>query len=134
MGETFTLKNWPTSSPLAEDELEILKERKTHHIIPLPAYDINGSLIEPLLYELTLKGALARINFKLTHWAIAKRDDAEGSNTYVADIETIQILAEPTFSTGTKRKISAKIPTEIAYPSSSVPMSVVEGKKKARFT
>ena len=43
--DTWTLADWPVLSPEAEDAKQDMLN--THRVVPLPAYDIKGNLIEP---------------------------------------------------------------------------------------
>ena len=69
--------------------------RHTHVVIPLPAYDENGSLITPNEYRATLKGATAAIRFDLSHWAFSPREGRPASDTFVANIRRIDVLRTP---------------------------------------
>ena len=89
----FHIANWPVASPSAKKEIEAM--RLTHSVIPLPAYDENGSLIAPTEYRSALKGATAIIRFDLAHWSFAARDGRAPSDTFVANIRRIDVLRKP---------------------------------------
>jgi len=69
--------------------------RHTHVVIPLPAYNEDGSLIASTEYHTTLKGATALIHFDLTHWAFAAREGRPASDTFVANIRRMDVLRRP---------------------------------------
>ena len=81
----------------------------SHRVIPLPAYDTKGNLIQPKNYKNALAGALVRINFKLSHWHI--NSQPIHTHSFVADIVSIRVLIPPiTSTTLTKRKTSKRDP------------------------
>lgn len=87
----------------------------THRVVPLPAYDCKGDLIQPNNYKDALAGALVHVNFRLSHWYISSQKEA-ASNIFVADVTAIRVLVEPVMNkTPTKRKTSKKDP-EIVSP------------------
>ena len=81
-------------------------------MIPVPAYDLEGKLIDPRCYRRHLEGALAEERFNLSHWSIAKQG-VPGKDVYTADIVLIRVIAPPcataTPRTPLKRKVSAFI-------------------------
>ena len=66
--DTMTMSNWPVINSEAEIERDRLAS--THKPIELPAYDLNGDLIHPILCNSALAGAIARVTFTLNHWYI----------------------------------------------------------------
>lgn len=93
LGSEFSIDNWPVKSDVAKESLHGMKT--THRPIPIPAYDVNGSLIAPSDYHRRLQGALAQIHFTLVHWSI--REKEEKLDRYVADIYQIRILEGPLY-------------------------------------
>ncbi|KAI6008577.1 hypothetical protein EDC04DRAFT_2907011 [Pisolithus marmoratus] len=67
--DPFSFELWPLTKERNHGELLALKS--THHILPLPAYDMLGDLIKPSAYRCSLQGAIIEIHFTLSHWAIA---------------------------------------------------------------
>ena len=106
----FSIENWPAFSDAARGGLDSI--RQTHQVIPIPAYDIEGKLIDPHFYCHHLEGAVTEIHFNLSHWSIT-RQGVPGKDVYTADIVMIQVLAPPCASatphTPLKRKVSAYI-------------------------
>ena len=86
----FHIANWPVASPSAKKEIESM--RLTHCVIPLPAYDETGTLIKPVEYRASLKGATAIIRFDLAHWSFVARDGRPPSDTFMANIRRIDVL------------------------------------------
>jgi hypothetical protein len=84
---------------------------ETHRVVPIPAYDADSNLIHPQKYRKMLRGALVQVDFHLTHWSIArKQDGTSAAYSYTADVVSIRVLNEPTTtSVTTKRKIAARI-------------------------
>ncbi|KAJ8589092.1 hypothetical protein M405DRAFT_818618 [Rhizopogon salebrosus TDB-379] len=108
LGEDFDIHNWPVSSEAARHDLETMVE--THRVVPIPAYDVDGNLIHPQNYRKMLRGAIVQVDFHLTHWSIArKQDGTSAADSYTADVVSIRVLNEPTTSVTTKRKIAARI-------------------------
>ncbi|KAH9943785.1 hypothetical protein B0H21DRAFT_709832 [Amylocystis lapponica] len=113
----FSIEHWPCSTQEARDALPALIE--THHVVPVPAYDMHGCLIEPTDYQHCLLGALIEVHFSLTHWAIPGRGEgALGSDVFSADIGKIQVLAppQPTLVTPRKHRIAAMDPEDSLAP------------------
>jgi len=106
----FSIENWPAFSDAARGGLDSI--RQTHRVIPVPAYDLEGKLIDPCYYRRHLEGALAEVHFNLSHWSIAKQG-VPGKDVYTADIVLIRVIAPPrataTPRTPLKRKVSAFI-------------------------
>jgi hypothetical protein len=49
--------------------------KDTHRPVPIPAYDVNGSLIAPVDYCRRLECALAQVDFTLSHWSIWSKEE-----------------------------------------------------------
>ncbi|KIM59455.1 hypothetical protein SCLCIDRAFT_27285 [Scleroderma citrinum Foug A] len=102
----FSIENWPAFSDAARGGLDSIKQ--THHVIPIPAYDLEGKLIDPRYYRRHLEGAVAEVHFNLSHWSIAWQG-VPGKDVYTADIVLIRVIAPPRTHTPLKRKVSAFI-------------------------
>ena len=108
----FSIENWPAFSDAARGGLDSIKQ--THRVIPIPAYDLEGKLIDPRYYCRHLEGAVAEVHFNLSHWSIA-RQGVPGKDVYTADIVLIRVIAPPRATatprtrTPLKRKVSAFI-------------------------
>ncbi|KAI6040515.1 hypothetical protein EDC04DRAFT_2894047 [Pisolithus marmoratus] len=112
----FAIQNWPTFHDVAASALDAIKD--THQVLPLPAYGMDGKLIEPQMYCCHLQGALVELYFALSHWAIGKRCGSPGNDVYAADIVMICVLALPCSTTaGTPKKW--KVANLYVDPSSS---------------
>lgn len=57
--------------------------------IPIPTYDTDDQLVRPALYRQKLSGALAEIDFHLSHIFVGDKD------AYTADIHIIRVLQAP---------------------------------------
>lgn len=117
---TWTIHNWPVGTA-AEDELESMKD--THIVVPVPAYDMTGELINPYSYRARLEGALVEIEFNLLHWSIAPKKSStgngrdEGADTYVADLDRIWVISPPKAtptSSPRKRRVPDSIDVEVS--------------------
>ncbi|KAL4068927.1 hypothetical protein V8B97DRAFT_2024585 [Scleroderma yunnanense] len=102
------IDNWPEFSDAARGGLDSI--RQMHWIIPIPAYDIEGKLIDPCCYHHHLESALAEVHFNISHWSIS-RNGVPGKDVYTADIVCIHVLTPPHASAAShsslKRKMSA---------------------------
>ena len=94
---------WPTSTPKAAEALAAAAE--THQVHPLPGYDQNGVLLEPLYYVKRLEGATVIARFELTHYLIRKGKDKRAVDTFSARVVQLRvILPPPGASPATPRK------------------------------
>ncbi|KAJ7442657.1 hypothetical protein FB451DRAFT_99147 [Mycena latifolia] len=95
----FTIQQWPVRSDAAKKALAELKS--THRVIHLPAFDASpeGKVIPPGAYKTQLAGALAQIQFTLSHWSIRSKTKCGSSNTVdvfaAANLVHIRILNPP---------------------------------------
>jgi len=93
---------WPTSTPEAAEALAAAAE--THSVNPLPAYDQNGVLVEPLQYNRRLDGATVIIRFELYHYLIRNKGKP-AVDTFSARVVQLRIvLPPPGASPATPRK------------------------------
>ncbi|KIK22942.1 hypothetical protein PISMIDRAFT_45642, partial [Pisolithus microcarpus 441] len=72
----------------------------THHILPIPAYDVAGDLIRPSAYHCSLQHAIVEVHFTLSHWAIVKAK----CDVYRGEIQMICVLVPPTGPSPIDRK------------------------------
>ena len=93
---------WPTSTPEAAAALAAASE--THSVNPLPAYDLNGVLLEPGHYTKRLDGATVIIRFELNHFLIRKKDKASVDTFSARVVQLRIILPPPGHSPATPRK------------------------------
>ena len=109
------MENWPLTDKSTQDELEDL--RATHHIVPVPAYNIQGNLVKPAAYRHTLENALVELHFMLSHWAIAGKKGQPESDVFIADVHLIQLIAPPHSSVaGTLRKHKISLYIDPSFP------------------
>lgn len=96
---------------VASAELEGMFE--THRVIPVPAYDMHGHLINPQFYRARLVGAIAEVHFELNHWPMkANATKNEPScDTFAADVVAIRVLVppKPVIVTPRKHKVAHKM-------------------------
>ncbi len=71
------MADWPVL--YTEGRTERDRMASTHRPIPLPAYDVDGNLIDPSNCKQELAGAIVRISFTLSHWLI-KSDSANSKD------------------------------------------------------
>ena len=88
------MAKWPTINRAAKVGKAELLNAKTHELIPVPAYDLQGNLIRPEDYKSVLPGSVVRVGFRLTHWHIKERRNDPASNTFIADIESLRVLVK----------------------------------------
>ncbi|KAG2095412.1 hypothetical protein BD769DRAFT_1678335 [Suillus cothurnatus] len=101
----FLIKNWPTFNDAAKGGLENIK--KTHRVVPIPAYNMKGNLIDPRQYRRALEGATVELHFTLTHWSFPAKADqpaSMGVDTYTGDIVMIRVISPPIYTPGTPSK------------------------------
>ena len=65
--------------------LDAIKD--THNVEPLPAYDVDDTLIHPY-YEATLAGAITQVCFSLVHFIIKQKHI---SNAMIWDITVLHL-------------------------------------------
>lgn len=85
--DVITLNKWPVRSDAAREALTEMDGK--FYVIPIPAYDMHGELIDPDCYRRRLEGALVAVRFTLTHRSVNSRD------IYTADVENIRVLSPP---------------------------------------
>ncbi|KAF4567154.1 hypothetical protein EYR40_006148 [Pleurotus pulmonarius] len=118
----FRIDAWPTHSEEAARELEQLKH--THDVIPIPAYNKDGTLINPNNYRKALQGAVVEVRFGLRYYAITPGSKSSrmpvtahsnAFNSFTADLVDMMVLVPPTaspaFSSPRKRKVSMLHPS-----------------------
>ena len=79
----------------------------THHVVPIPAYDMHGNLIKPYRYFVKLEGAVVKLHFEFRHWSICEKENEPNFDRYIADVMQIHgiILPKPWVVTPMKHKI-----------------------------
>ncbi|KAI6012841.1 hypothetical protein BKA83DRAFT_31409, partial [Pisolithus microcarpus] len=68
MHNAYSFEHWPLTKE--RNHAELLALKNTYCILPLPAYNITNDLIQPLAYQCSPQGAIAKIHFNLLHWDI----------------------------------------------------------------
>ena len=97
------MHEWPVITSEAEIERNHLIT--THRPIPLPAYDINNKLIPPYQCKAKLAGAIVRATFTTSHLLVdPSKENSTPSNTFAADIHSIQVLVNPPSQTMLPKK------------------------------
>ena len=105
--QDFTAANWPLTHEETREELEELMA--THRIRPIPVWDENRVFIKPDLYRHHLEEAIIEVHFTLTHWSIASRRGDPGTDAFVGEIDTMQVLIPPqVISRGVPKKRKLK--------------------------
>ena len=77
--------------------------------IPIPAYDVDGRLIEPDRYSELLQGATVEVEFNLLHWAFAAKTGEPARDAFVAEIERLRVLDPPKPFVYSPRKRKAQL-------------------------
>ncbi|KAI5989725.1 hypothetical protein EDD15DRAFT_2198409 [Pisolithus albus] len=106
--DAFTFEQWPLTCE--RNRAELLTLKSTHHLLPIPAYDLEGNLLKLSTYWRYLQGALIEIHFTLSHWGIAGvKQDVHGG-----EIELIRLLEPPPASSAPvqKRKLPLHLDTD----------------------
>ena len=117
-----SIENWPVNTDAAREALPSM--HKTHKVIPFPAFDMHGNLIHPSSYRSRLIGAVAELDFELTHWAMKKNPP---NDTYSADVVALRVIVPPKSVSLTPRK--RMVPLKLDPFESPTPNS----KKKKSF-
>ena len=107
----YSIKNWPCTNDASKAALEELES--THRLIPVPAYEYEGSLMYPQYYKHMLTGAVVEVHFTLTHWSIGAKpgQSQESIDAYTPELFSMRVLRKPLPSiTSRKRKVSSKDP------------------------
>ncbi len=94
LGQEWRMDHWPVL-PRNNSVMEHI--RPTHNVNPIPAYDVDGHLIRPNMYEDVLAGALVEIEFTLQHWYIRGNVGLgiPPKHQFSADLERIKVLSPP---------------------------------------
>uniref|UniRef100_D8PLM8 Expressed protein n=1 Tax=Schizophyllum commune (strain H4-8 / FGSC 9210) TaxID=578458 RepID=D8PLM8_SCHCM len=66
----FDIKNWPVFTDQAKADIRAIYE--SHMIMPLPAFDSEEKIIEPLQYRAALTGSLAIVSFRIVGWVLKR--------------------------------------------------------------
>ncbi|KAI5982437.1 hypothetical protein EDD15DRAFT_2377846 [Pisolithus albus] len=113
--DTVKMEDWPLTRE--KNRAELLTLCSTHRILPLPAYDLAGNLIRPAAYRRCLQGAIVKVHFTMSHWAIAKAK----RDVYGGEIQLIRVLVPPTTPTpaSKKRKLPQRLDSEVMPPAKS---------------
>ena len=89
--DPFSIVNWPTTSDEMREELDQLIKDAIYETHPLPAFDIDGSIIVPSKYEEKLKGAIVRVTVTLIHQYLR----INKTDNFYADIQEITVVKRP---------------------------------------
>ena len=77
---------------------DIIKNQ-THIARQMPAYDLNGDLIDPARYASKLIGATVTVRFVLQHYVISRKDRDGNtrvtSDTFTASLDYLRIAINP---------------------------------------
>lgn len=105
--DPFSIVNWPTSSDEMREELDQMIKDGVFEPLPLPAFDIDGSIILPAMYEEKLKGAIVRVTVTLIHQYLR----INKTDNFYADIQEITIVKRPlaVMQSPSKRKFEEQL-------------------------
>ncbi|KAG8221591.1 hypothetical protein J3R82DRAFT_1835 [Butyriboletus roseoflavus] len=82
------MESWPVSM----HSIHHLKDLfETHDICPLPAFNTNRCLIPSSQYDSSLRGAMAKVHFTVTHHFIKKNK----CHVYMTLLHRLQVLCGP---------------------------------------
>ena len=111
-GPEYDIANWPVHNDLQEG-LDKIKE--SHVVVPILAYDVDRRLIHPTEYRSKLKGATVEVRFILQHWAINEKKSVGkgGTDSYTADVQSIQVLVPPIRVTSPRKRVVLYIGDDI---------------------
>ncbi|KAI6019140.1 hypothetical protein EDC04DRAFT_2901882 [Pisolithus marmoratus] len=102
--DLFSFELW--SLTIEKNHAKLLALKLTHHILPVPAYNLSGNLIKLSAYQCSLQGTLAEVHFTLCHWPIASLKH----DVYSGQIQLIHMLSPPPTSSSSKKR---KIPLQL---------------------
>jgi len=88
-----TANKWPLTHE--ETHAELQTALMTHHIVPVPAYDIEGKLILPEAYRCALEDGIVEMHFGLSHFAIAGKKGMRSKDVFVGEIDVMRVLVPP---------------------------------------
>ena len=111
-GPEFDIANWPVHDNLQEG---LDKIKKSHVVVPIPAYDIDRRLIHPTQYRSKLEGATVEVRFTMQHWAIGEKKSAGKGSTdsYTADVHSMRVLVPPVRVTSPRKRVALYIGGDI---------------------
>ncbi|KAL1947153.1 hypothetical protein VTO73DRAFT_14114 [Trametes versicolor] len=115
LGEQFSIAKWPTSTTVTQAALQSIKE--SHRTRPLPAFDVNGVLIEPKSYVEKLRGATVLAKFNILHYNIGTSRTGQRGNAreikdvFCLDVEYLRVIIAPLRTPPVKRKAYSLIDT-----------------------
>ena len=91
---------------MREDLDQLIKDEE-YEPHPLPAFDIDGSIILPAMYEEKLKGAIVRVTVTLIHQYLR----INKTDNFYADIQEITIVKRPlaVMQSPSKRKFEEQL-------------------------
>ena len=89
----FPTANWPVAQEAAKQVLKTIVDM--HHMVPIPAYDMQGHLIAFFQYCSCLAGAVVELHFELSHLSIGGKETEPSFDTYIADVAQIWVLIPP---------------------------------------
>jgi hypothetical protein len=114
----YSIKNWPCTNDASKAALEELES--THHLIPVPAYKYEGSLMYPQYYKQMLTSTVIEVHFTLTHWSIGAKptQGQESINAYTPELFAMHVLRKllPSITSPHKRKVLFKDPLGLESP------------------
>jgi len=118
-------KNWPVHER-CKSSLEGLLSM--HVVVPLPAYDIKGTLIPPDQYSRQLPGAIVQVHFAIQHCFIKKDKNQTFFTTYVREINVLRAAGPPPTSPMKKQRV-ADGPLTMCCKTASSPSPSKRSKK-----
>lgn len=90
--------DWPVTSDAAVEALQGIIDNGSHVVQHMPAYNLVGELIEPVVYFGKLVGATVVVRFTLQHYIINKKDKNGGkatTDTFAATLDHLRITVNP---------------------------------------
>ncbi|KAK7683379.1 hypothetical protein QCA50_013641 [Cerrena zonata] len=89
--DPFDLRNWPYNTEEMKEDLEEMIDSGRYEVVPLPALDVDDSIILPSQYEEKLKGAIVRVTVTIVHQYLRTGK----TDNFYADIQEIKVLKKP---------------------------------------
>ncbi|KAI5825101.1 hypothetical protein K523DRAFT_251827 [Schizophyllum commune Tattone D] len=83
----FNIHNWPVNTEEAKAALPTLFD--THTVTPLPAFDMDEQIVDPVEYRSELIGALALVSMRIVGWNIGE------THRFRCEITNIDVLRGP---------------------------------------
>ncbi|KAF9257142.1 hypothetical protein L218DRAFT_1019666 [Marasmius fiardii PR-910] len=87
----YTLRGYPLSHKAAQDQRALMVTEKTHKLNVIGVYGVDGKRIPPSRAAGSLRGAIVKAYFTLSHIPIS----GESKDRFIADLASLRIVVPP---------------------------------------